>query len=147
MLISTESQFTDSFNHINSQWALLPRFYACLVQMGATMLGSAFTSVAITGEGRVFYNRDWILSEVSFLKLFAKDEYTSYSVSRAVTLIFWKFYWFPPKAIAGEIRTVCYYLSDCLQGLQYRWAEAGFVLFLWEVFHLRERIHVFCESL
>ena len=38
------------------------------------MLSSAFTSVAITGEGRLFYNRDWILSEVSFLKVFAKDE-------------------------------------------------------------------------
>lgn len=31
--------------------------------------------LTITGEGRkIFYNRDWILSEVSFLKVFEKDE-------------------------------------------------------------------------
>ena len=45
------------------------------------------------------------------------------------------------KDIAGKIHTVCC-LSDCLQGLQYRWAEAVCMLFLWEVFHHRERIYI-----
>ena len=52
-----------------------------------------------------------------------------------------------PTDIAGKIHIVCCYLSDCLQGLQCRWAEAVCVLFLREVFHHRERIYIFCESL
>lgn len=118
--------------------AIVTRFYDCMVLTDANMLSSAFANFAITVEGRIiFCNGDWIFSCFCFLRYLQKMSVTSYNVSTAITFNLWKFCWFPPKDIAEEMHFVyCYYLSNCLQGLQYQWAEAVFMLFHWEAFIL-----------